>query len=388
MTSMHIGMFTDVYKPSINGVTSSIELFRASLLARGHQVTVFAPQVPNEPSEAAVIRLPSVGWFSPKDFPIGLPVTRRFAHQVSELKLDIIHTHQPFFISQFGRRMASKLRLPHIHTYHTHLTEYAHYFPASPARPWVKTYLENLSRTFCNATDVTIAPSRAIEELLHSYGVLKPIIVNPTGINLDDYQRLSPKRRRVILDRYQIPTDRLVILFAGRLAQEKNLPFLLACFAQLVRSYQQLYLVFAGGGPEEQSLKEAIRRRQLEASVTMTGYLSQTAMRQVFGAADIFAFPSTTETQGIVVCEAQASGLPVVAMNAMGPKDIIRHGVDGYLVEPTPTAFIEALTRLITNPGLRRSMGRAGRSNSRRFSLTTTTDRLEKIYTEARSNHS
>lgn len=377
---MNIGVFTDVYKPSINGVTSSIELFRQSLEARGHRVYVVAPEVAGEPKESNVIRLPSIEQLSPKTFPIPLPVLPTFDKQIARLNLDIVHTHQPFFIGQYGDRMAKKLGVPHIHTYHTYLTEYAHYFPVRVAEPLVRRYLRELSRSFCNRTQVVIAPSHAIKNLLLTYGVTRPIVINPTGVDLRGYHRLSSQERGRLFRAYQIPPEQKTILFGGRLAKEKNLHFLLRVFSGVARGNAGVHLIFAGGGPDEKPLKTQVDKLHLHRRVTITGYLAHEEISKFFGAADVFAFPSLTDTQGIVVCEALAGATPVVAIDAMGPRDIIEDGISGFLTEKSEVAFTGALGKLLTDDRLRARFSAAALTRAREFSLEKTTDRLLTIY--------
>lgn len=383
LAPLHIGIFTDVYKPSINGVTSSIELFREQLLKRGHQLVIFAPQITGVSEEEGVIRLPAIEYLSPKNFPVGLPVFGAATRYLADLKLDIVHTHHPFFISQFGKRLARRLSIPHIHTYHTYLAAYAHYFPMRAFEPLIKRYLENLSRSFCNQTTTTIVPSQAIERLLQSYGVTAPIVVNPTGIDLAKYRRLDHTARRSLFRRYQIPNDQRILLFAGRLAREKNLFFLLNCFAKLAKRYPDIHLVFAGGGPEEEAIRQAITVPGFQGRVTVTGYLEHAEIRAFFGAADVFAFPSLTDTQGIVLCEAMAGGTPVVALNTMGAPDIITDQVDGFLTDATTEAFSKALEKLLISRPLRTQFGKAAAKNVQRFSINVTTDHLLDIFEEA-----
>ncbi len=383
---MNIGVFTDVYKPSINGVTSSIEVFRKSLEGRGHTVTIIAPAVTGEPPERNVLRLPAVEQFSPKTFPIGLPVLPTTDKQIEALGLDIVHTQHPFFIGQYGDRIAKKLGIPHIHTYHTHLTEYAHYFPIAAAEPFVRHYLRDLTRTFCNKTDITIAPSKAIEELLRAYGVTCSIVVNPTGVDLGDYHRLTATERSQLFRAYKIPTDQQTILFGGRLALEKNLHFLLRSFVAIAAHHPNVHLIYAGGGPDEEALRQAVVKLNLTGRVTITGYLTHPEIAKFFGACDVFAFPSLTDTQGIVLCEAFAGGTPIVAIDAMGSKDIVRDGMDGFLTANDQTAFAAAITKLLNDQDLHKKFSRAALRRAHEFSLGSTTDRLLEIYALARDS--
>ncbi len=382
---MKIGMFTDIYRPAVNGVTRSIDLLKENLEARGHTVYVFAPAVRRQPKEAGVIRLPSIKRLSPiKEAPIGFAYVPFMTRRVRPLELDVVHTHLPFFIGALGYRVANRLRLPKIHTYHTHLTEYAHYAPPVPGirRP-VRFGLKRLSKRYCNGADYVIAPSTAIERLLVSYGVTKPIVVNPTGIVCEEFRRLDSQQRAAVWDSYRVPSDQRVILFGGRLAKEKNLLFLVRCFAAIAETDHTVHLVFAGGGPFEGALRRHIHSAGLATRATITGFLSKEQIAACMGAAEIFAFPSYTETQGIVLAEALAAGCPVVAIDALGPKDAVRSGRNGYLVPLDEPAFTDKLRALLADDDLRARMSQAAVEDARQFSVAATTDRLLGVYEQA-----
>lgn len=378
---MTIGMFTDVYRPSVNGVTRSIEATKAALEVRGHRVVVFAPHVRGQMTEPDVIRLPSIKRLSPATTPIGVSFLPFVLRRVKSLKLDVIHTHLPFFIGTLGHTVARWINVPAVHTYHTHLTEYAHYAPPVPGlRGSVRYGLRRLAKRCCNGADHVIAPSTAIRTLLEGYGVTTPITVLPSGIVTSDFARLPDARRVVVRQQYGIPTDAILILFAGRLAKEKNVPFLLKAFAQVATNTQNVHLVLAGGGPTERHIGRVIRSLKLSERVSVTGLLPRSEMTLLFGSADIFAFASVTETQGIVIAEALAASCPVVAVDALGVKDGVQDGVNGYLVPHDVDAFAMRINELASHSALRARMGAAALESAAAFSIDATTDRLVELY--------
>jgi len=379
---MKIGIFTDIYKPTINGITISIDTFKESLEQKGHQVYIFAPTAQNAQIETNVFRLPAIDELSPKDFPIAMPFLPALAETILKLKIDVVHIQLPFTVGFIGHRIAKRYNIPEIHTYHTLLSEYSHYVPSELLQPLVRYGLKKLSKNFCNAVDINIAPSTSMKELLLSYGVKKPIIVNPTGIQVNNYKRLNEADRRELFKKYHIPTDKFILLFAGRIAQEKNLTFLLDCFRDILKEKPKTHLVFAGGGfpKDEKKLKTQIKKLGLEQAATVTGYLEKPEIAKFFGAGDIFTFPSVTETQGIVLAEAMAGGTPVVAMNVFGPKDIIKNNIDGFLCKHNKKDFTGRTLELMNNEKLRKDFTREARQNVQRFSIEACTDRLISIY--------
>lgn len=377
---MRIGIFTDCYLPSVNGVVSSIESFRSELEKRGHKVFIFCPDIDGALKQENVFRLPSIDEFSPKDFPLALPFLPIINKTIKPLKLDLIHTNNPFFASALGHRAARKLGIAEVHTYHTHLTEYSHYVPIPLVEPIVKFGLKQLARHFCNGADVVIAPSQGIKDLLVSYGVEKPIMVNPTGIDIKLFHHLEKKEKNIFLKKYGIPVDKKILLFAGRLAKEKNLYFLLKCFQDIAAKFKSVHLIIAGGGAIEKDLIKRIQKAKLKDYVTITGYLKKEELAKFYGAADVFTFPSVTETQGLVISEAMAAGTPAVAINVLGPKDLIADGINGYLTRANKKEFCSRILKLLRNEKLRQEFSLKAKESAPDFSIEKRTDKLLEIY--------
>ncbi|MCX6807173.1 MAG: glycosyltransferase family 4 protein [Candidatus Berkelbacteria bacterium] len=386
---MKIGIFTECYKPTINGVVMSIEAFKTRLEGKGHEVFIFAPKNKQVKFLPNVFYVPSITLPSPKDYPIGLPYLSYplLFSSVSNLRLDIIHTQHIFLMGGVGQLLAKKLNIPTVHTYHTMMTEYTHYVPIKIFQGLIKKFIISRSRNFCNRADKIIVPSSPIIDILKSYGVKKLIEVLPTGIDLTNFNKLSSKERRTILKKYKIPAEKEVVLFVGRLAQEKNLDFLIECFKDIITTYQNVHLILVGSGPYQENLKSKIKSLKLENHITLTGFLERPQTNKLFGAADIFAFPSITDTQGIVLAESMASSTPVVAINQLGPKDIIKDGQDGFLVSLNKKEFSDKILRLLKDKKLRQKFSRQAKIDAKRFSIENCTDKLIKLYEETIENH-
>jgi len=381
---MNIGIFTDCYRPSFNGVTTSIDTFKKELEKRGHKVYIFCPFVEGCVPEPNIFRLPAFDEITPENYPpVGVPIIPMINRTIKPLKLDVIHSHTPFLVANLGHRASVKLNLPEVHTYHTHLTEYSHYVPTKFIQPMVKKGLKYLAKTICNRSDIVIAPSTAMKNLLLSYSIKTPIVVNPTGIDSDEFKNINVREKKELLKRYQIPADRKIILFAGRLAKEKNLDFLLQCFVKVKKEIKHSFLIFAGGGPSEDELNGIIKKLNLTADARITGFLEKGTMIDYYNLADVFAFPSVTETQGIVLLEAMTAGVPVVAIDKLGPKDIVSDGQDGYLSELSIEDFSQNIVKILNNGDLREKMSNHAREKATKFSVEVTTDRLLEIYNMA-----
>ena len=386
---MNIGIFSECYKPTINGVVMSIEAFRNQLEKKGHRVYIFAPRHKKAVFAPNVFRVPSITLPTPKDYPIALPFFEfSFLSQiVASLDLDIIHTQHIFSMGGAGQKLAKKFHLPTIHTYHTMMTEYTHYLPVKILQGITKRFIIWRSRRFCNRADLVIVPSSPIKTVLEKYGIKKEIEVLPTGIELKNFKKLSENERRTICKKYKIPNEKKVLLFVGRLAQEKNLDFLLDSFAEILQKDPETFLVFVGNGPYEQNLKSQIKNLKLQSYVALTGFLPKEETNKLFGAADLFVFPSTTDTQGIVLAESLASGTPVVTINKLGPKDIIKNDKDGFLVPLQKKQFIDKILYLLKNDKIRHQFGYQAQQNVKKFAIESCTERLIEIYQETIKNY-
>lgn len=376
MLTMRIGFFADSYKPYVSGVVQSIDSFSRELRRRGNHVEIFAPRYPNcdRPDEPGVYRFPSFHTPFYPEFYIGIPLSRGLVKYVRELNLDIIHVHSPFVLGQLGASVARRLGLPLVFTYHTLYDQYVHYFPF--AKGLAQRAMISMSREFCNRCDLVVTPTGVIERLLRGYGVNAPIVPIPTGIQLGLFETGD---RNYLRERYAIAAGEKILLFVGRLSREKNLDSLFRIFAGVLRRYPHATLVLAGSGPGEKELHDLAVQTGIDSKLVFAGRLSQADVAGAYNSADLFVFPSVTETQGLVLAEAMASGLAAVAMNAFGSAAIVEEGVTGYLCD-TEGVFEERVIELLRNGELRRRMGRDAAVRARKLSVENVAFRLDRAY--------
>lgn len=378
---MKIGTFTECYTPTMNGVVVSIQSFKEALEEKGHEVFVFAPGGEDCKIEHGVYRFPAFTDKKKRLYPIFVPsLTVQSSYLPEDIisGLDIIHTQHMFTAGRLARFAARKYNKPLVYTYHTLIAEYAHY--AGILAPVTKTYLRNMSKRFCNTCDQIITPSGVIEKILRKYGVTAPIDVIMTGIEPDHFKRLSDEENKEIRRKYHINEDAKVLLYLSRIAKEKNIDLLLKSFVKIKEKYPTCHLLMVGGGPEEEQVKLEVKDLKLEQSVTLTGMLPKEEANKMFCLSDIFTFPSVTETQGIVVAEAMAAGTPPVAVNKMGPTELIHDGEDGYLVKNNVADFSEHVLKLLTDDKLRDKFATEGRSRVVEFSNETSVHKLISLY--------
>jgi glycosyltransferase involved in cell wall biosynthesis len=364
---MRVAFFADSYKPYLSGVTNSAETLVKELRVLGHEVYVYAPHYPGHvDTDPGITRFPSFASGYPK-FRLAVPLVRHFP------EVDVIHSHSPFQAGLLARFLARRRRMPLVYTFHTLFTRYVHYarfVPKPLAKMGIVAYLQN----FCRGTDLIIAPSLLAKRVLRGWKIQKPVEVVPSGVEFSLLPASLEKTRLELRKKFHIPPSAKVLLYAGRISKEKNIPFILNSFKKLRHS--DIYLVLVGGGPLEKEL-----RHHHAKNIVLTGEVSYPEVLHYYCMGDIFVFSSTTETQGMVLAEAKASGLPVVALFAGGLSDTVRSGIDGYLVPRQLDSFIEHVSRLLDDDQLRAKMSLSAREDAReRFSSVVVAKKIETIY--------
>ena len=383
---MHIAQFTESFRPVINGAAVAVDLLSDELGTR-HEVEVFAPRYQGYEDPAGSVqvhRFPSYRWPLQPDYPLAVPSSRRLYSLFRAANFDVAHTHSPFALGQAGLRWARRAGIPVVTTYHTLYVEYAHYAPLFP-RAAVRWVLRRLSTRYCSACDAVAVPTEPIRQVLREYGVTQPISVIPTGLRLTPPRAPDPAYPRQSLG---IPPKAPLVLYAGRLAREKNLEVLFAAFGHVARTMPDAWFLVSGNGPLESEARRLAAATGVGSRIAFAGWTPPERMPLVYAAADVFAFTSPTDTQGLVLTEAKAAGLPAVSVDAYGPGVVVKHGVDGLLTPNDPAAVGEALLRILRDPELRRQMAEAALRESLRFSIQATTAAYERLYDEAREANS
>ncbi|HEX5125843.1 MAG TPA: glycosyltransferase, partial [Rhodocyclaceae bacterium] len=310
---MNVLMISDVYFPRINGVATSIETFRAELHALGTRTTLIAPEYPegaeSRTNNDNVVRIPSRYLpMDPEDRMMKRNAIRDWLKHYCGAAFDMVHIQTPFVAHYAGLELGRMLGVPAIATYHTYFEEYLyHYIPWLP-REWLRGAARRFSRSQCNALAALAVPSSAMANTLKEYGITRPIHILPTGLPADRFVGGDGEYFR---GRYQIPQERPLLLFVGRVAYEKNIRFLLDAVTRVRSSVPNVLLLITGEGPALESLRAESAARGLEGNVRFLGYLDRHhELADCYRAADVFVFASRTETQGLVLLEAMALGKP------------------------------------------------------------------------------
>ncbi|MDD2586436.1 MAG: glycosyltransferase family 4 protein [Syntrophomonadaceae bacterium] len=375
---MKIGIFTDSYKPYTSGVVTSIATFKEELTRLGHNIYIFAPSYPNyEEKEENVYRYYSLPAPTNRDYTLAIPVYPGMNMLLKKLNLDIIHVQSPFTMGRVGMHYARRHDIPILFTYHTLYSQYAHYFPV--AQDLAKEVAIKYSNNFCNQCDHVIVPSTEVEEILTKYKIKTPISVIPTGVPI---QKFTKGDRNWLQEHFHIPADRKVLLFVGRLTKEKNLEFLIKAFNQVKERKPLTTLVITAQGPIEGELKKLTTELglSLKDDVVFTGALPFETLVNVYYSSDLFVFSSMTETQGLVLIEAMAAGLPVVAVRAYGVQDMVDSGKNGLLTECELDEFSDAICHVLNDEDLYNKFKLNALKKAESLSSTNMAKKVEKLY--------
>ena len=375
---MNIMMMTNTFSPHIGGVARSVEGFTAEYRRHGHRVLVVAPKFEKmDEDEVDVVRIPAIQHFNGSDFSVVLPLQGLLASAVEDFHPDIIHTHHPFLLGGTALRIARRYDLPLIFTHHTMYEQYTHYVPGDSQA--MKQFVIQLSTSYANLCDLVFAPSQSVAEVLQGRGVRTPIEVVPTGVDVKVFARGSGSGFRAAM---AIPADALVIGHLGRLAPEKNLEFLAMAVAAYLQTDSRAHFLLIGSGPSEKTIQQIFARENLTPRLHHVGLLEQPLLASGYQAMDLFAFASRSETQGMVLTEAMAAGVPVVALDAPGVREVVVDGVNGRLLQDKSVdAFVAALQSIAAlSPAGRSLLQEGARSTAWKFSHESTASRALALY--------
>lgn len=384
---MKILFVSDVYFPRINGVSTSIQTFRHELRARGDAVHLIAPDyfAPGD-DESDIMRVPARSLpLDPEDRLMKFGWVLDHLGQLRSEFYDIVHVQTPFVAHYLGLKLARTMGIPCVETYHTFFEEYLyHYVPFLP-RSLMRMGARRFSSHQGNSLHGMVVPSHPMLEVLRQYGVTTPAEVIPTGMRPESF---NPGDGAAFRDRYGIARDRPVLLFLGRVAHEKNIGFLLKVARRIRRDIPDILVLVAGEGPARPGLEREAGELGLGDNVRFIGYLDRhTELNDCYSAADIFVFSSRTETQGLVLLEAMAQGVPVVSIAEMGTRDVLKEGAGVLIAKEDLEDFSGKIIHLLKNRDVRVQLGAAGKEYAGQWSAASMAERMESFYLDAIGRH-
>ncbi len=378
---MKILITSDWYIPAVNGVVTSVKNLRQELERRGHEVRILTlSQTTRSGERDGVTYLGSVaaGLIYP-GARLRTALGGKWVRELVEWGPDVVHSQCEFSTFFLARRIAEELDIPLIHTYHTVYEDYTHYF--SPSVHFGKKAAAIFTRWVARHTDCLIAPTGKVRMLLQNYQVERPVFVVPSGIDLDRFRsEPDPLRTAVLKASLNIPQEHTVLVFVGRLAEEKNLSELLRFRANLGPGGVTLLLV--GDGPDRQRLEAEAAALGLETpDVVFAGMVAAEQIADWYQLGDLFVNASTSETQGLTYAEALAAGVPVLCRADPCLVGVVREGENGWQYRGEAD-FRRKLDNFLAHPHRREQISRQARQSAEEYSAKRFAERVEAIYLE------
>lgn len=380
---MKICMFTNTYLPHIGGVARSVALFAEDLRDAGHHVLIIAPTFrgskAHDTSEPDLLRVPAIQEFNGSDFSVHIPLPFFLNERIDDFQPDLIHSHHPYLLGDTALRVARRRNLPLIFTHHTLYEQYAHYISDSKNMQRLAAFMPT---NYANMCDVIVAPSGSIQDLLRQRGVTVPITAIPTGVDIAFFAGGHGQAFRKI---HGIAETGVVIGHLGRLAPEKNLTYLATAVAMALKKLPDCFFLVIGDGPSADSIRQIFDTAGLMDRLIMPGKMSGQDLADAYQSMNLFAFASQSETQGMVLTEALAAGVPVIALDAPGAREVVEDGQNGRLLDGRSTVdqFAEALAGAVASPeNIAHWTGKA-RESATAFSREQSVKKLLRLYTDA-----
>ena len=372
---MRIALFTETFLPKIDGVVTRIVRTLDGLRELGHEALIFAPHHPPESYAGyRVVKVPGIPfrpWYP--ELVLGMP-RPRLGRELDAFAPDIVHVVNPVILGLWGTAITKQRNLPLLASFHTDITQYAVHLKLSFLSPLSRTFLRDVH----NQAHVNLCTSQPMVNSARGLGI-KRVRLWPKAV---DTVRYTPgnasKEMRHRLSGGE--PDKPLMIYVGRLSHEKRLDWLYAPVTQI----PGVRLALVGSGPAEAYLRERFK----DTDTVFTGYMSGDDLASAYASADVFAFPSDTETLGFVAMEAMASSVPVVGARAGGIPDVITNGRNGFMFTPGDLGELtEKLRTLLFDPGLRKEMGENARADVEPHNWLASTRRLVDYYRLARTIH-
>ena len=380
---MRIAFFTNCYKPLVNGVVTSIVSLKEAYERKGNEVYIFAPKVEDYvDQEKNVFRYRSVSLTSKVKYPLPIPLSFRAKKVITEFNPDIIHIHHPFLLSSPAIMYAKKLGIPKILTLHTQYEQYAYYVDPIP-RKLTQEAIKRVIPNLANKIDCITTPSASMKDLIKGYGITKRIEVITNAIRLTSFREKDDLKCLEIRKKYNLKEKDKIILFVGRITQEKSIDKIIEALAIIKRKgVMGVKLVIVGSGLALEGLKELAVSIGVGKDVIFTGNVDYKDVKHYYKIGYTFATTSTTEVNPLTIIESLASGLPVLAIRAPWAVDIFTDGVDGLLTDNDVEQFANALEKLIKEPELREKLSQGALKTSEQYSINVISERMLNLYRE------
>ena len=386
---MRIGIFSETYAPYISGLVTSEMMLKKALEKQGHEVYVVTANLEsfkyNYDEEERVLKIPGI--------PTGIYDSRMTSiypipavNKIKSWKLDVIHSQTEFAIGTFARLIAKQYNIPLVHTYHTMYEDYIYYITKGYFEKSSKKLVEYLTKFYCDktATELIVPTSKTYKLFKEKYKVEKNINIIPTGIEVERFYKESINLKELLelKKTLNIGKKDFVLLFVGRLGEEKNVEFLIKAHKELIKEDPNIKLIIVGDGPDKEKYEELTSKLELEKNIIFTGKAAWEEMPYYYHIADVFVTASKTETQGLTVIEAMASNLIPVCMKDEAFESMITDELNGLLFR-TQEEYIKDIMRLHDNPNELEVFNKQARIQAETYSSKYYAERVLAVYNRA-----
>ena len=335
---MRIGIFTETYTPYISGLVTSELMLKKALEKKSHEVYVVTANLTNFHYEydekEKVLRIPGI--------PTGIYDSRltsiypiKAINKIKSWNLDVIHSQTEFAIVTFARLFAKQYNIPIVHTYHTMYEDYVHYITKGHFDKSSKKLVEYLTKFYCDKTitELIVPTKKAYDLFKKKYNVERNIHIIPTGIEVERFykEKIDLKKINRLKKQYNISKKDFTAIFVGRIAEEKNIPFLINVTEDLIKTNPNFKLLIVGDGPDKENYEKQVIKKHCENNVIFTGKVSWEDIPVYYQLADIFISASKSETQGLTIIEAMAASLPNLCIDDESFRDTVVDSLNGFL---------------------------------------------------------
>lgn len=388
--SLKIVYASDNYWPRFSGMAVSIDSFKHELERRGHTVHVFASEYPGGYKKDLEMGNENVHRFKSHKTPISREdrlvnrsQNKAVRRKLDEIDPDIIHVQTEFSLCKMVKKYALDRKKPLVMTCHTYFEQYInHYVPWLPKR-FARWFARRWTINFYGTNDRLITPTPLMKEVLRSYGIKKEISVIPTGIPEEDFSNTSKEEERAdsgFFKEFPELRGKRNLLYVGRIGGEKNVMFLLEVLKRVKEKVPGVHLMMVGDGPQKDEMKKKAGDLGLSENISFLGYVDRKEIKYAYSLADIFTFPSKTETQGLVTVEAMICRTPVVAIGVMGTRNIMKGDNGGFMVDEDVVQFSDRVMDLLEDDELYRKKSREAYRYSHKWTMRSSADSLMEVY--------
>ncbi|WP_195611463.1 MULTISPECIES: glycosyltransferase [Lachnospiraceae] len=399
---MRIAMMTNNYKPFVGGVPISIERLANSLRALGNTVYIFAPDYKSSvPDDEYTFRFPTMQKKIAGAVPVPCPIYHYVKGIIQTLDIDLIHVHHPVLIGNAATRLGKELQIPVVFTYHTRYEQYLHYlkplgYLQSKANEGCvlgkliigfvqEQIVQRYLKYFIKKCDMVFAPTESIYKHLKQYGFYTPVNIAPTGLPENSFEAHPAATK--IRQQY-LQGKKYLFCTVSRLAKEKNLSFILQGIAKAKKQSGDIFnVIIIGDGPDKNKLLNQSANLGIDKNVFFVGEVPNQMIADYHQACDLFLFSSKSETQGIVLLEAMAAFLPVIAISATGVSDVVENGRNGILSTDSTEEWGRNLVYVMENRNVLTGMKMEARKTALRYNEKIIAARILNYYQALQKNH-